>query len=139
MSGLASWCRRFGLVLAGSAIAGLGCVTSRIVHGDDLHPGDSFSRSVVFLKAGAQYEFVRLAVFPDTLVGEYEINMAREEANHNVYYEDVTHALHMDLATVDSVAVLRRDSRKTFLYGVGLAGGAVLIYELINAGSPRSD
>jgi hypothetical protein len=124
------------LVSMGIWTMGSGCVSSRVVHRDQLRPGDAFARSVVFLQGGAKYEFLRLGVFPDTVVGEYAITVERGSKKEGVYYEDEIHAHRMALAAVDSVAVLRRDSVKTLLYAAGAVGGGLLIYEAIESGSP---
>ena len=127
------------------AVAGSGCTSSRVIRRADLRPGDIFARSVIFLDGGAQYEFVRVAVYPDTVVGEYNVNVERSSseggaAGHAAtYYEDETHAHRMPLAAVDSVAVLRRDPVKTLLYTTGAAGVGLLIFRAIDSGSSGSE
>jgi hypothetical protein len=118
------------LVLAGLAAAG--CVSSRVVRRSDLRPGDTFARTMVYLQGGGQYEFLRVAIFPDTLVGEYTLNVERESDKDGVYYEDEIRAHRVALAVVDSVAELRRDPRKTFLYSAGAVGVGVLLYKAID-------
>lgn len=120
------------LILVNAGLATGGCVSSRVIRRDDLRSGDTFARSVVFVQDGSRYEFVRLAVYPDTVVGEYKVTLERESEKDGLYYEDETHAHHMALATVDSVAVLHRDPVKTLLYTAGAAGVGVLVYEAIN-------
>jgi hypothetical protein len=129
------------LVAAGLAVAGSGCTSSRVIRRVDLRSGDIFARSVIFLQGGAQYEFLRVAVYPDTVVGEYNITMERSSPEGGtadqaaVYYEDETHAHRMALAAVDSVAVLRRDPVKTLLYATGAAGIGLLMVKAIDSGS----
>jgi hypothetical protein len=121
------------LVLACLAVAGSGCVSSRVLHHDDLRPGDTFTHSVVFLQGGGRYEFRRVAVFPDTVVGEYQITVERSAVPTGVYWEEETHAHRMALAMVDSVAVLRRDPVKTLIYTAGAAGIGYLMYEALDS------
>jgi hypothetical protein len=133
------------LVPAGLAVAGSGCTSSRVVRCDDLRAGDVFARSVVFLQGGARYEFLRVAVYPDTVVGEYRITVERSSRAGGtadqaaVYYEDEIHAHRMALARVDSVAVLRRDPVKTLLYATGAAGVGFLMVRAIDSGSFGKD
>jgi hypothetical protein len=127
------------------AVAGSGCTSSRMIRHADLHPGDIFARSVVFLQGGARYEFVRVAVYPDTVVGEYNVNVERSSPEGGTagqagsYYEDETHAHRMTLAAVDSVAVLRRDPVRTVLYATGAAGVGFLMFKAIDSGSSGSE
>lgn len=131
------------LVLASTGLtaAGLGCTSSRVIHRDDLRSGDLFARSVVYLQGGAQYEFVRVAVYPDTVVGEYEMMVERSipkgdpAGQAGVYYEDETHAHRMALAGIDSVAVLRRDPAKTLLYATGALGVGALMFRALDSGN----
>ena len=124
-----------------AAVTGSGCSSSRVIRRDDLCSGDVFARSVVFLQGGAQYKFVRVAVYPDTVVGEYKITMERSSLEGGtadpagVYYEDEIHAHRMALAAVDSVAVLRRDPVKTLLYATGAAGVGLLMVKAIDSGN----
>jgi hypothetical protein len=133
------------LVPAGLAVGGAGCTSSRVIRHDSLHPGDVFARSVVFLQGGAKYEFLRVAVYPDTVVGEYKITVERSSskggtADHaGVYYEDEIHAHHMALAAVDSVAIVRRDPAKTLLYATGAAGVGFLMVRAIDSGSSGNE
>jgi hypothetical protein len=119
-------------VLAIAVLAVSGCTSSRMVHRADLDPGVSFARSLVYLHDGTRYEFERVAVFPDTVVGEYKVNVEREAPDGGLYYRDEVHAHHMALATVDSLAILRRDSMKTVLYGAGAVGVGYLVYRALN-------
>jgi hypothetical protein len=129
------------LSMAGLAVAASGCVSSRVIRHDDLHPGDCFAKSVVFLQGGAQYEFLRVAVYPDTVVGEYTITVERSPAEGGpgraagLYYEDETHAHRMALAAVDSVAVLRRNTAKTLVYATGAAGIGYLMFRALDSRS----
>ena len=137
--------RMLVLVPAGLAVAGSGCTSSRVIRHDDLRSGDIFARSVVFLEGGARYEFLRVAVYPDTVVGEYKITVERSSPEGGtasqaaVYYEDEIHAHRMALAAVDSVAVLRRDPVKTLLYATGAAGVGLLVVKAIDSGSLGKD
>jgi hypothetical protein len=133
------------LVPAGLAVAGSGCTSSRVIRHDDLRSGDVFARSVVFLQGGARYEFLRVAVYPDTVVGEYKMTVERSSPEGGtanqvaVYYEDEIHAHRMALVAVDSVAVLRRDPAKTLLYATGAAAAGLLVVKAIDSGSLGRD
>jgi hypothetical protein len=133
------------MVPAGLVVVLSGCTSSRMIRHDDLHSGDIFARTVVFLQGGARYEFLRVAVYPDTVVGEYKINVERSSpeggtADHaGVYYEDEIHAHRMALAAVDSLAVLRRDPAKTLLYVTGAAGVGFLMVRAIDSGSSGNE
>ncbi len=124
---------------AGLLAAGVACTSSRVIHRDELRPGDNFGRTVVFLQGGAEYRFVRVAVYPDTVVGEYEVTVARSsragsDADPGVhFYEEETHAHRMALAAVDSVAEVRRDNRKTALYAAGLLGVGLVLYKTLDS------
>jgi hypothetical protein len=122
------------LVLCLCAAGGLfGCTRLEIVPRAQMDPGRIYPRSLVFLDDGTRYDFRRVSVRADSLVGEYRVTVERESSEAGVVYADEVRAFPIPLARVDSLGVVRRDPVKTFFYGAGLAAVGYAVFEMIDS------
>jgi hypothetical protein len=128
--------RVLGTAAAIAILSAAGCTTAFKVPREKWVPGTVYKKSVVFHSGGTRYEFSRVSFRPDTLVGEYKVTVERRSAGEDVYYEDMDRRYAIPLTQVDSMAVMRRDPGKTFLYGAGFAALGMLIANMADRSMP---
>jgi hypothetical protein len=114
-----------------------GCTSQYALRGDDMTPGRIHGRSLVFMKAGQQYEFRRISFVPDSLVGEIRVETEKRAEDGTAQYVEEEQAFRIPMANVDSVAVIKRDPGKTLLFGAGIAAGVALISNLVDTSLPK--
>jgi hypothetical protein len=116
-----------------------GCSSSLTIPRTELAPGSSFDKSRVRTNDGLEYGFDRVLVHPDSLVGEYSVEVERQDAEHGVYYEDQVRTQAVPLSRVESVVVSKRDPEKTFFLGAGVVATAFLIKNLTDTSIGQND
>lgn len=119
------------LALAAGGLAG--CTSLETTPGANLSPGRIYSRCLVYLDDGARYDFRRVAVRADSVIGEYRVTVEHPADESGAIFEDETRVFPIPLSRVDSLAVYRRDLMKTFFYGAGLAAVGYAVYEMIDS------
>lgn len=110
-----------------------GCTTLRTLPRDELASGLELDKSRVHVRGGAAYDFIRVSLPADTLLGEYEVTVEREGRDGLSTFVEERRYFRVPLSQVDSVRVYRRDLGKTLLYAGAAAAGAYVVYELLDA------
>ena len=113
------------LLLALLLLSG-GCTTMKTIAPKDRVPGKIYPRSRVYLKGGEQYEFDRVSFFPDSLAGEFKVQVEKHSDNSGPYYVEEDRSFRFPLNQVDSVAVVHRSYVRAAFYTAGLVALGVL-------------
>jgi hypothetical protein len=122
------------LVMALLVAAGA-CTSSKLVKQDRLVPGSVFTRAAVYLSDGSVYQFPRVSIRPDTLVGEYPVAEERR-TEREISIETEYRGYPFALARVDSVTLARWDVGKSLLAGAGLAAAGFVVREIVDGSLP---
>jgi len=102
------------------------CSSQTLLPREELRPGASFASSEVRTDFG-DYRFDRVKVAPDSLIGEYSIEVQRQSSEYGVYYEDVVRTRAISLDDVVSVSTKKRDAEKTIFVGAGTVAVTMLL------------
>lgn len=121
--------RLFILVTCGLFLSVAACSTQYTVLEGDLEPGQQFGTARIDTNSGA-YQFDRVLVTADSLVGEYEVEVQRRSSTDGVYYEDVTRARAVPRNDVVSVTSAKRDGERTLFFGVGTVAVGLLLRDV---------
>lgn len=111
----------------------LGCTTQQVVPREEFLPGRTLDKTRVYLHDDGEYEFQRAFFRPDTLVGEYEIEVERSTPDGLTYYEKEARVFPIPFSRIDSVATLKRDVNKTLLYTGGIVVLGIVVIGVLDS------
>ena len=97
----------------------------------DLDPGRSYESVEISTRAGA-YHFDRVLVTPDSLVGEYTVEVQRQSARDGVYFEDISRKRAVGRDEVLSLSTRQQDAERTLFFGIGVTAFGLLLNNLFD-------
>ena len=115
-----------GAVVTGLLVVGIGCSKQVTVLEADLTPGQNYDGVEIATRSGA-YRFERVLVTPDSLVGEYHIEVQRQSARDGIYYEDVLRRRSVDRDDVVTLSAKKQDAERTLFFGAGVVAVGFLL------------
>lgn len=107
-----------------------GCSTQMLLSREEIEPGKVYEGTNVLTYDGLEYRFERVIASQDSLVGEYTVEVQRQNAQYGIYYEDVTRTQTVALDRVEALTLGKRDAGKTFFFGAGVAAVGFFVKEL---------
>lgn len=118
-------------VLATLLLSGIGCSKQVTLLKSDLEPGQSYDGVELATRGGA-YRFDRVLVMPDSLVGEYHVEVQRQSARDGIYYEDVLRKRVVDRDDVVSLTTKKQDAERTLFFGAGVVAAGLLLSDVFD-------
>lgn len=113
-------------LVLGLVVMTTGCARQVTLLAEDLDPGQSYEDVEIGTRTGT-YRFDRVLVLPDSLVGEYTVEVQKQSAEHGIYYEDVLRRRAMGRDEVVNLTTKKQDAERTLFFGLGtVAVGLVL-------------
>ena len=118
-----------GWIVIASLLGAAGCSKQVTVLESDLDPGRSYESVEISTRAGA-YHFDRVLVTPDSLVGEYTVEVQRQSARDGVYFEDISRKRAVGRDEVLSLSTRQQDAERTLFFGIGVTAFGLLLNNL---------
>ncbi|MEZ4648778.1 MAG: hypothetical protein R3E97_08330 [Candidatus Eisenbacteria bacterium] len=120
-----------GWIVIASLLGSAGCSTQVTMLESDLAPGKSYDSVEISTRSGA-YHFDRVLVTPDSLVGEYTVEVQRQSARDGIYYEDVARKRAVGRDEVVSLSTRQQDAERTLFFGIGVTAFGLLLGNLFD-------
>jgi len=109
-----------------------GCSTYKEIPRAELVADASLGKVRVATIDGFEYRFAKAEVYPDTLVGFYEVTEERTGSGGEVWFEDVLRRQEIPLPRVARVELVNKDPVRTALYGATIAAAGYFLVTLVD-------